>query len=270
MAIGENSYFGNGSDNNATRRTTPEYSYYPRLSFTTEDQSVNLKFEMRSGLLQFKLYKKEPSGYYPSDPTEIIYVSPAKAAMLDEQIQKFKDYVENSKKIDENVAFGINGGMNEKVSFIAFHSNQDKDIFITIGKFDGNGTITESLDYKIQKNFNYALDWKNLRSMDLEKSYYDNLELDTIHNLVKDFARSMNGASAYAVHDLGRYDLARVLNKMDPVYDRLGIERQNGTYSNRQRGTNNFLNGVGSTGNTSEFSSSTHSEHTSLDDLMGA
>ena len=262
MAIGENSYFNSGSDNNATRKTTPEYSYYSRFNFTNEDQTVSLRFEFRSGLLQFKLYTKDGNGYWGQEPKEIIYLSSAKAAMLDKQIEKFKEYVETAKKIDENVAFGVNGGMNEKVSFIAFHAKADKSTCITIGKFDGNGTITESLTYQLKKDYNYGLDWKNLQKMDIDKAFFNSLELEMIHNMVKDFARSMSGAMGYGIHDLGRYDLGRVLTKLDPIYDKLGIERMSSGY-NKPRGTNNFLNGVGSS------SGDTRSEHTSIDDLMG-
>ena len=267
MAIGENSYFNSGSDNNATRRNTPEYSYYSRYSFMSSDKSVNLKFEFRSGLMQCKLYQRASETSWNQDPTEIIYLSPTKAAMLSEQITKFKEYM-NSDVIDESVAFGVNGGMNEKVSFIAFHTNENKDVFITIGKFDGNGTITEKLTCDLRSDFNYGLKWNNLSNMDIEKVYYKYIELDLIHNMVTDFARNMSGALGYSVNDIGRYDVARILNKMDPIYDKMGIERINSSNSFRQRGTNNFLNSAGSS-NSTEFNTANHSEHTSIDSLIG-
>lgn len=265
MAIGENSYFNSGSDNNATRRNSLEYSYYSRYTFTSADDSVSLRFEFKSGLLQIKLYARNTdTNGWMSDPSEIIYLSPMKAKMLSEQITKYKEYLNTAKKIDENVAFGVNGGMNEKVSFIAFHSNDNKELMITIGKFDGNGQIVESLLFVGRTNFNYALDWKNLKEMDVDKCYYNNIELDVIHNCINDFANNMTGAAAYAVHDLGRYDLGRILSKLDPIYDKLGIERMQGSY-NRQRSTNNFLNSIGGDNN----NNNTHSDNMSLDDLMG-
>jgi hypothetical protein len=258
MAIGEASYFNNGSDNNTTRKSNLEFSYYSRYSFLSADKSVSMRFEFRSGLMQIKLYQKNGENW-GSDPAEIIYLSSTKAKMLSGQITKFKEYIANNDIIDENVAFGVNGGMNEKVAFIAFHSNANKEVLITVGKFDGNGTITESLTYQSSKEFNYGLDWNNLNSMDLTKSYYNYLELDMIHNMVEDFSRNMSGALGYSVHDLGRYDLGRVLGKLDPIYDKLGIERLQGNY-NKSRGTNNFLNSAGS--------SESHTT-TTLDDLMG-
>ena len=267
MAIGENSYFNSGSDTNATRKSTLEFSYYSRYSFLSTDKSVSLRFEFRSGLMQCKMYTKSGEAWN-NDPTEIIYLSPTKAAMLVEQIDKFKEYMHNSKKIDENVAFGVNGGMSEKVSFIAFHTNQERNVLITIGKFDGAGIITEKVTMESSFNFNYGLDWKNLDKMELDKAYYNYVELDMIQKAIADFARGMSGAIGYGVHDTGRYDLGRILNRMDPIYDKLGIERIQGSYQ-RNRGTNNFLNNMNGDISGSSFAGSTQSEHTSIDDLLG-
>ena len=252
--------FGNGNRGNI------EYSYYSRYSFLNNNQNISLRFEFRSGLMQIKLYTKVGDSWN-SDPAEIVYLSPMKAYMLNEQIQKFRDYMNNTEKIDEKKAFGVNGGMGEKIAFIAFHTNKDKEVLITIGKFDGNGTIVEELTYTCQKNYNYALDWKNLAKMDLEKAYYNYAELDIIQKMVQDFSRSTSGAFGYGIHDTGRYDLARILNKLDPIYDKLGIERLSNPRYNNNRGTNNFLNSIG---NSSENKvKDNHSEHGSIDDLLG-
>ena len=63
--------------------------------------------------------------------------------------------------------------------------------------------------------------------------------------LLVDFSRSMNGAVGYSAADITRYDLNRVLNKMDPIYDKLGIERKyNNGYSGSSK-SNNFLSNLG-------------------------
>jgi hypothetical protein len=64
----------------------------------------------------------------------------------------------------------------------------------------------------------------------------------------------MNGAIAYSFADLTRYDNARILGKLDPIYDKLGIERR--SYNNRGNGSNNFLN-------------NTQSTSKSIDDILG-
>ena len=81
--------------------------------------------------------------------------------------------------------------------------------------------------------------------MDITRVFDDELELNQIIYLLSDFGRYMNGAAAYAQADLTRYDLGRVLGKMDPIYDKLGIERLNKSSGFKSRGTNNFLNNSG-------------------------
>ena len=67
-----------------------------------------------------------------------------------------------------------------------------------------------------------------------------------------DFARSMSGAYAYSVADLTRYDLGAIKSKMDPIYDKLGIERR--SPGNRNYGENNFLtNAKASTSTSTSF-----------------
>ena len=269
MAIGENSFFSSGSEgtnfgsSNSGRRV-PEYTYYSRLGLISEDESTKLMFEFRSGLFIPKIYIKSGDNW-SQDPVEIVYLSTTKTAMLAEQITKFKEYRANTKKIDESVAFGVTGGMNEKVAFIAFRCKPDKTPMVTIGKFDGSGTITQSHDHIFKVNYNYGLDWKNLEKMDLDKAFYNDIEIDLIHNMVIDFARNMPGGAAYAYHDIGRYDMGRILNKMNPIYEKLGIERLD--YNRQPRGTNNFLNNVGNNSFTPSATNTGNSERVSLDDL---
>jgi hypothetical protein len=242
MAIGEDY-----SAQSGTGKRNVDNSYYPRF-FVTKDQGTNrLSFEFRSGLLQVKIVNRNSDGFSFDNehPSQVIYLSPTKATLLAGQIVAFKEYLEAG-DIDENKAFGVNGGMGEKVSFIAFHADSDKNVKITIGKFDGNGVILEKDTALLNKDYNYALEWDNLEKMDINKVYNNNIELDQIYHLINDFGRAMNGAYAYSVADLTRFDRVRILNKMDPIYDKLGIERlnQNGSYSSN-KGTNNFLNNVG-------------------------
>jgi hypothetical protein len=255
MAIGEN-FNENGTNSQGTGKNSREYSYFPRLRIRKDQAKSSLSFEFRSGLLQFKITEMDDNGFsWNKDSAAVIYLSPTKAMLLADQVKRFRAYLAED-KIDENVAFGVNGGMGEKISYIAFHANADKVIFVTIGKFDGNGAIIESSTVELNKDYHYALDWANLNKMDITRVYDNSIELNQIIYLLEDFSRYMNGAAAYAQADLTRYDLGRVLGKLDPIYDKLGIERLNqGGRSYQNRGTNNFLNNTGT------------SQHTTLDSI---
>jgi hypothetical protein len=79
--------------------------------------------------------------------------------------------------------------------------------------------------------------------MDVTRVFNNYIELDQLMHLFDDFGRYMNGAAAYAQADLTRYDNARILNKMNPIYEKLGIERLSGNNGGRNyQGNNNFLN----------------------------
>lgn len=242
MAIGD--FGGNSNENNG--RKFYDTPYYPRMRIRKEKTNTGLSFEYKSGLLQVKILEINPDGfsYNTETPKGIIYLSPMKATLLAHQLRIFKEYINND-DIDPNKAFGVNGGMGEKISFIAFHADVEKNIIVTIGKFDSDGKIIESADTYLNRDYNYALEWNNLPEMDVTRVFDNDIELNQLMHMFEDFGRYMNGAAAYAQADLTRYDTVRVLNKMDPIYDKLGIERLNRNSNYKPRQNNNFLNNTG-------------------------
>lgn len=256
MAIGDNNYSGNGSNNGGSGKLF-ENTYYSRLRFKNSETKLALAPYFRSGLLYMDLSEMQEGFKYNSVIS--MALSPTKARLLADEIVKFKEYL-NSEEIIPGKAFGVNGGMGDKVSYIGFHASPDKTIFVTIGKIDGNGNIIESRTTSLNKDYHFALEWDNIENMSVSKSYNDNIEIDQIYEMLVDFSRNMSGASAYATLDLGRYDYDRLMKRIDPIYDRLGIERKNSGNgnSNYNRG-NSFLDNA----------SSVNSNHVnSIDDLM--
>lgn len=240
MAIGDG---GNSTSGNKVFEPT----YYSRFRLSrTEAQGISITY--RSGLMILELNKLEDG--FKTTPLISIFLSPIKAGLLAKQIEEgLFPYMED-KKIDPNVGFGVNAGMNEKVTFIAFSTDSDKNIFATIGKFDGTGTIVESYKYQFANDYNYALHWKNVESNNLEKVYDNNIEIAMLVQALKDFSRSASGALGYGTLDLNRYQKNQEYKRIDQVMDKLGIERRSngGSYN---RGDNNFLNNAGSSKSTS-------------------
>lgn len=243
MAIGDN-----GTNNNNSNKLY-ESTYYSRLKFKNDKLSLSVSF--RSGLLILEINELKDDFKYES--METIYLSPTKALLLSEEIKKFKEYLATG-DIIPGKAFGVNAGMNDKISFIGIHANENKIPMITIGKFDSNGQITEQATINLNVDYHYALEWNDINTMDVSKCYYDNAELDQLITLLEDFSRYMNGAIGYSVADTSRFDYNRMYKKLDPIYDKLGIERKtsnsNGSYS---RSTNSFLDNAGRTSNHTTF-----------------
>lgn len=258
MGIGDNGY-SNGSNNNGNQSQKQYFdpTYYSRFGVKNAQSNLGLSISYRSGLMIFDISEKKEGFKY--ETLESIHLSPTKAFLLSKEIEAFKEYLKND-TIIPGKAFGVNAGMKEKVSYIGFHAGEDKKIYITIGKFDENGSITEQATIQLNQQYNFSLEWSNINTMEVNKVYNDDVEIDMIYNTVVQFATHMNGALAYSVLDLARYDYNRMLNKIDPIYDKLGIERRGSGNGYSGGRTNNFLDNA---------SSSNGSNHTSFDSIEG-
>lgn len=251
MAIGDNGYSNSENNNEGNNGRLYDQTYYSRYNIKNKDKQLSISF--RSGLLILEIDEINQENYKRT-ALSTIYLSPAKAAMFAERLTRFKAYRAGD-DIKENVAFGVTGGMKEKVSYIGVHTNEDKDVFVTIGKFDDAGNIVESTTMALNKDYNYSIEWQDISQMKLERVFNNDLELDQLIWAVSDFARFMSGAAGYSGADLTRYDHARIMNKMNPIYDALHIERRSygNSYSNHN---NDFLS-----------NSSTSSRSTSIDEV---
>ena len=239
MAIGDN---GNTNNNNGNKHY--ENTYYSRVRFKNNDRQVNINFH--SGLMQLEVGFISQTDGFKFNSEGSVYLSANKAQILANQITEFLKY-RNSDKIDPLKAFGVNTGMGEKVSFIGFSTDEDKNIYMTIGKFDGNGIITEKTRFQFAADYHYGLEWNNIEENDIVKVFDNMLEIQMLQQALIDFSKSMFGATAYGVVDMARWDVHRMNKRMDQVFDKLGIERQSYGGGNRNFGTNNFLSGASST-----------------------
>ena len=231
MPIGDNtSGSGNSYQNKAFENT-----YYSRLRFRNGNDQINISY--KSGLMVLEVGVVGDG--YKFEASDNIYLSPTKADMLVSSIDSMLAYINSEKKIDPNKAFGVNAGMNEKTSFIAFSSDQDKNIYVTIGKFDQSGVITQSTKFQFANDYHYSLEWNNLEENDITKVFDNRVDISMLKNALTDFSRNMSGALAYTIADTTRYDLHRINRRIDQVFDKLGIERV--SYSRRAPQENSFL-----------------------------
>lgn len=226
---------GDFNSSNNTSEKMYDSTFYSRLRFKNENKNISINF--RSGLLIVEINEQDAS--YKNTPVATIYISPLKAQLLSKEIKKFNELLETDDP-DENIAYGINGGLGEKVSYLALHTNKDKDIIITIGKFDSTGSVIESADFVFKKDYNYAIEWEDLKANKIVKYYDDTVEFYMFAKTIIDFANYMNGSLGYSVADINRYEQGKIIRKMDPIYDRLGIERRNPN-TNQRFAENNFL-----------------------------
>jgi hypothetical protein len=242
-SYGTSSSNGNKFNNNNSNDRT----YYSRLNFRnysadTNSFTLNLSVQFTIGLMKIKVDEREGEGNYKE--LETIFLSPTKAYMLAEELKKFKtEYLASDKK-STTAMYGINGGMKEVISFLGVFA-KGEDIVIRLGKFKADtGEVTSQVDF-VMSNTSTADEWENPDNFgQLTLIQYPLAEIDQLIIACEEFARSMNGAMAYSVLDLGRYDINRFSNRFDQIFDKLGIERYSGGSGNGNGGyrSSNFLN----------------------------
>jgi len=240
MAIGDQGTNNYGRSNSSNKKLF-EYSYYSRTKSKSEANKNAINITYNAGLMKINI--DEAVGDFKYETKATANLSQTKAVLLVGQMNLFEQYIENEKKIDPNKGFGVVCGMGEKTTFIGFRSNTNKDIILFIGKFDNNGVILEMANYTFPKDYDFAVQWTDVDSNKLEKVYENKVEYNMIKTSISDFGHYMNGALAYSVLDTARWDYARLLNKLNPIYDALDIERI--SYSNQNR-SNSFLDNMGS------------------------
>lgn len=248
MAIGgnyENNYGNSNSyQSNSSQNSNKAYegTYYSRMRLKHNNDLISISY--RSGLMILDLGSVGPEGFKFNSAIQI-FLSPTKAHLLVDQINAFLKYRAGD-DIDPSRGFGVNTGMGEKVSFIAFSTDADKIIYITIGKFDGQGTITESYRFTLNHEYNYSLEWEDVTANKLYRVFDEDVEIIMLRNAIEDFSRTSNGAVGYAVADMARWDTHRMNKRIDQIFDKLGIERQVYNGGSNNRGSNNFLDNASS------------------------
>ena len=233
-----------------------ENTYYSRVRFKDTVNKLSLGFQFRSGMLIVDISKEKEGFEYESLAN--IFITPTKAKILEQQINIFKKNREYG-SASPTMGYGINSGMGEIVSILAIHTTEDNGVGITVGKVDASGNFTKKVNFIFSKQYNYGLNWSEIDSMSVEKEYHDEIEFEQFCEVISDFARFSSGTIGYNVADITRYDTRAILNKMNPIFDKLGIDRS-GNNPNRYSG-NNFFNNNGGNKNSS-------SDHKSYDDAM--
>ncbi len=260
MAIGSDYNSNNSGANN--NRQSNDTTYYSRFRIRSKDGKRSLSISFWSGLIILDINDVDNNNGFKSSSLETIRLSPMKARMLASELRALKEYMKQD-NIDPNKAFGVNSGLGNEVPYIGFSVNNDeeKTIAATIGKINGSGNILSCQTIVFDNTeYLYALEWDNISKMDVERVQYDHLELDILIDTFDDFGKHMNGALAYSVLDLGRYDNVRMNRRFDAIYDKLGIEKYTPGQGGRSNGgVNNFLNNLSS--------SNKHSNSRSLDDI---
>jgi hypothetical protein len=217
-----------GDQSNYTERSKVfDPNCYSRMRIKNR-QGYRVDFSYGSGLLRITVSKETQN--YRYDEVGRINLSATKAKMLIVLLEDFINKMKNGEPIDPKAAVGVNSGVGDTVNFIGFKVTGNKpeipEHSFIIGKVTQTGVVESTSEFVFETDYDYALQWSNIESMDVERQYFQFQGITNILDVLKEFAASSGGAIGASVWDTGRYEMNRLSKKIDPILDKLGIERR--------------------------------------------
>jgi len=239
-------------DGGQMQRKSNEDSYNSRLTLYSPDGNKYLKFKFWAGKISVSINVGEntPQGFKYNEVIAV-FLTPMRAKMAAEELKEFI--------VDDNHSpIGVVTGTGNPNTCLTFLRDKDGAITIDIRKIDGSGKTIAGDSFTIQKDYHYAVNYKNFEKLDFSKKFYNDLEIKAIIDLFDGFYSACNGANAYAILDMSRFNYSRIRSNTEAIMDKLGIQRVS------SRGSS----GPGFFSNNNE--SSGYSEHAEdIDDLLG-
>lgn len=258
MALGNAGSYNNNSNGN--NKGLFEKTYYSRVRFKNPDSKLQLGFQYQKGMLVVDISKPKNENGFEMESVMNFYITHTKSMLLLDRIQEFEQYIKEGGK-NPDVGFGINAGMGDTVKVLLLHVTETGNKAVLLAKVDQSGNFIEKVDFVFPTNYDYALKYNSINDRKVEKEYNDTVEWQEFVHTVEDFSRASNGAVGYSTIDMYRFDTQRILNKMNPIYEKLGIELRGG-YNGNRSSNNNFFSNMGGEGNQGS------SHHTTIDEVM--
>jgi hypothetical protein len=223
-------------DSNQNQNRTYAPTYWSRWSIKQKDGKLRLSPRFSSGLLTLEISKSTSD--FKWENVASITLSPMKASIFASEVNKFLN--EFSLGEFSGKAYGVDTGIKEVRPIIAITMIDDQPT-IVIGKVTPDGAFESRIDYKLNTEYHYALEWRNLDEMDVEKSYYNTAEIEQIIDLCNEFARSAFGATAAATCDMMKWDYQMPKN-IEAIALKLGVETGKMSSNNSRSVGNSFFN----------------------------
>lgn len=260
MALGDSNGYSGGNNNKPFDNT-----FYSRIKFKNKDKR-SVGFSFTKGLLCISI-SEEKDGY-KYDELSTINLSPMKAMLLMNHLKSFVADIDSYAE-DPNKAIGVNAGIKETVSFIAFHCTGKRstsgypETAMSIGKVDQDGKVHDVAEFVFNMDYHNSLEWSNLGTMEVGKRVSDSAELDMFIVVLNEFVNTSSGSTGYSVFDIGRYQIKRI---SDPIYEKLGIERYGG--SGQRSSANNYFSGNAMNAPVGNGRQSTSRSYDEIEDML--
>lgn len=220
MALGDNKEFY-------------ENTYYSRLRFKNEE-GLLLGFSFWKGMLKVNISKFVDNEY---KELSVIHLSPMKAKLLADQLKVLKTF-----DASDTTSVGVDTGTTDVRNLIVVGNYANATVagqkYVLIGKVTPDGNLIEDNTFVFNADYNFALNFEDLKKMKCSKKFDNDLELDLFITTLEQFYTNMIGAGAYAVIDMQRFDMSKINTKIGLMMDALHIEKpgrgdQSNSYFNK-------------------------------------
>ena len=195
-------------------------SYYSKWNIKQKDGKLRISPSFSSGLL--KLSVQQPTEGYRWDSIADITLSPTKARIFANELRNFiaDFYSENGWS---GKSYGVDTGFKDvRPVIIATAINGSP--YIVIGKVTPNGEFESRVDYAINQEYHYGLQWDNLDKMDVTREFYSQEELHQLVDLCESYAASAFGTIAASTLEMMKWDYS-ITRNVDAIAEKLGVER---------------------------------------------
>ena len=230
MSLGD----ANGFNNNKKY----EDSYYSRLSVVNSSGKY-LKFRFWSGKLAMYIAEVDNSQQkFAYKETATAYFIPMKAKIFAEELKKFI-------ADPEHKPVGVVIGAGDPNTCVTIMHNGD-DTVLNICKVDAQGNKSGEDNFVFQKNYHYSVSYKDFKKLDFSKNFYNTIEIEAIIELLEGFFKASNGAIAYSMMDMSRFNYGRLKSNTEAIMDKLGIQRASSKGPGFFSANNNEVNSTSS------------------------
>lgn len=253
MALGSN------YQNNQNQNSMWEPSYYSRLRIKNPEQNLALTFTFWKGTLKVAITETGSSREGRNNDLAYIHLSPTKAYMMAEAVKRIMAEPEG-----KNI-FGVDTGIGETRGFIAIGRDMGKP-FLFIAKVNAQGNYESSQRFDFNNDYNYMLNVHDIANLKCQKEYMNNVELDQLRSLFEDYSRFASGALGASVHDINRYESAKLNNMVRRIGEKTGAVEP-GKYGNSGGKGFSFNNAEEYEQPNSSTTTQNRSRYQSIDDL---
>ena len=266
MALGDGGNKQNyqNGDNKYTPTVYSPVSFKNSENFKIEGSELSFKFWKRLLCIQISpMNERKPGDAYATFDHKnniSIFLTHVKARLLYKAILAML-------KDDSIPDVSVNSGATGLITFSnGKEFGVDHYMMIIRNVNPDEGTVVESYSYEITgSGYNYITNY-NEQTGEHNRVLYETLEIECILDVLEQFIKSVNYATAYSVVDSLQYDFARVNNGVDLLLENSGLSRkQNKTNGNAR--AKSFFDGVNNGNRKEENPDKGRTKTTSLDEL---